>query len=304
LKSKLHTGGSQLGEVIKKGNRKLRIGLAASIIVIVVLAGVGIWFYMNKTSLELQLKERWDLYGSELWWHSYYQNLSSIYSTWLSGNITAYQQYVAAHSHMDTDYNALQSTYDNYVATHSHTNTEYDNYVATHHHTDSEYDALQSEYNDYKSTHSHTDTDYDAVLAQRNQLQIWLDGNITYYTSQITYLQAQIADLNSMLNLEKSTIWVSHQTVSQPRAEYSSWTNTTSYAGYISVNVESSTTEKTWVWVIYSSHGVSYSELVDAGSGGIFRFPVLPSSIEIRVGNSNTWPADGATETVTITYYF
>lgn len=39
--------------------------------------------------------------------------------------------YVAAHSHTDTEYGALQSAYDNYVA--------------THHHTDSEYDALKSE---------------------------------------------------------------------------------------------------------------------------------------------------------------
>jgi len=70
-----------LGGEVKGGIGKIKIGLIISAIVIIVLAGLNIWFYMNKTSLESQLKERWDSYGSELWWHSYYQNLSVDLST-------------------------------------------------------------------------------------------------------------------------------------------------------------------------------------------------------------------------------
>jgi len=105
-----------LGKETKKGVNKLKIGLVVSGIIIVVLAGLNIWFYMNKTSLELQLKERWDSYGSELWWHSYYQNLSQNLQT-------AYNDYMATHSHTDTEY-------DSYVATHSYTNSEYNELLA------------------------------------------------------------------------------------------------------------------------------------------------------------------------------
>jgi len=63
-----------LGEGTRKGIGKLKIGLVICIVVIVILAGLSIWFYMNKTSLESQLKERWDMWGSELYWHDYYQD--------------------------------------------------------------------------------------------------------------------------------------------------------------------------------------------------------------------------------------
>lgn len=60
-----------MAETPKKRIGKLKIGLVLSAIVIVVLAGLNIWLYLNKTSLESQLKERWDSWGSELYWHNY-----------------------------------------------------------------------------------------------------------------------------------------------------------------------------------------------------------------------------------------
>lgn len=119
-----------MGKEAKKGVNKLKIGLVVSAIVIVVLAGLNIWFYMNKTSLELQLKERWDSYGSELWWHSYYQNLSDQILSEKNALQTAYDDYMATHSHTNSEYDTLQSTYNNYVATHSHTDTEYNELIA------------------------------------------------------------------------------------------------------------------------------------------------------------------------------
>jgi hypothetical protein len=189
----------KLREGTKKGIGKLKIGLVTSVIVIMVLAGLNIWFYMNKTSLELQLKERWDSWGSELWWHSYYQNMSnqlstqkdvlqSAYNDYVATHshtnveydtlLSTYNNYVSAYSHSNTEYNALQSAYNDYMATHSHTNSEYDtlqsiynNYVATHSHTDTEYDALQSAYDNYVATHTHTNTEYDALESERDSLK-------------------------------------------------------------------------------------------------------------------------------------
>lgn len=94
-----------LEKELKKGIGKLKIGLVISGIVIVALAGLNIWFYLNKHSLEVQIGELWDNYGHEQWWHSYYQNMSN---------------------QLSTEKDALQSAYNNYVAIHNHTNSEYD----------------------------------------------------------------------------------------------------------------------------------------------------------------------------------
>jgi predicted PurR-regulated permease PerM len=119
----------------------------------------------------------------------------------------------------------------------------------------------------------------------------------------IASLQNQVSDLNSIINLEKSTVWVNDQTVSQPASSYTYWTVSADYAGYISVQVQTSTTTNTYVRVIWSAYGVNYDHQITVGTSGTAVFPVLPcSNIEIRVGNSNI--VNGATETVTITYHY
>lgn len=99
-------------------------------------------------------------------------------------------------------------------------------------------------------------------------------------------------------------VLVDHQTISQPPSSYTSCcTFSARYAGYIVVQVHSSTTDKTYVRVVWSSYGVDYDERVNVGVGGTAVFPVLPSSnIEIGVGNSNLF--NGATEAITIIYYY
>jgi len=151
------------------------------------------------------------------------------------------------------------------------------------------------------------------LTSQKNQLQAWLDGNetlidylnaqINSLNSQITNLQNQVNDITDIANLAKSMIWVNDQTVSQPAYSYTYWTCSASYAGYVSVWVQTSSASDTRVRVIYSSHGVNYDGEIGVGSGGTAVFPLLPSSnIEIRVGNHNLF--SGATETVTITYHY
>jgi len=60
----------KLGENEKR-IRELKIGLAVTIIVIIILAGSNIWFAVNKESLEKQIGKLWDDYGYELWWHDF-----------------------------------------------------------------------------------------------------------------------------------------------------------------------------------------------------------------------------------------
>jgi uncharacterized protein YoxC len=141
-----------------------------------------------------------------------------------------------------------------------------------------------SAYDDYVSSHSHSNSDYDSLNGQK------------------TNLQNQVNDLTSNLNLEKSEVWVTSQTVSQPSGSYNFWTHSATYAGYVTVNVESSTTDKTYIEVLWSAHGINYDNKISVGVSGTGVFPVLPSSVEVRVGNSNFM--NGATETATITYHY
>jgi len=146
-------------------------------------------------------------------------------------------------------------------------------------------------------------TSKDSQISSLNSQITSKDSQISSLNSQITNLQNQVNDLNSVINLEKSTVWVDDQTVSQPARSYTHWTFSAGYAGYVSVWVQTSTTDNTYVRVIWSSHGVNYDESITVGVSGTAVFPILPtSSIEIRVGNSNLF--SGATETVTITYFY
>jgi hypothetical protein len=151
-----------------------------------------------------------------------------------------------------------------------------------------------STYNDYVSSHSHTDFDYNSLSTQNTNLQ-----------NQNTNLQNQVNDLTSTLNLGKSTVWVNDETVSQGADTYTYWTFSANYAGYVGITLSSSTSSSTHANVVYSALGnrVSFDHDTPIGPGGTAYFPVLPSSnITCEVGNGNL--IGGATETVTIIYYY
>ena len=186
-------------------------------------------------------------------------------------------------------------------------------------------------------------TSYNNLQNQNKQLQTWLIGNETLLNqtetndtllqNQNTNLTSQVNDLTSALYLEESTVWVDNQSLSQLPNSSTEMDFFDDYAGYVSVNV-TSTTFTTYVEAIYSAHGIDYDNRVIVGINGTAIFPVLPpfsitpfqanfttSSIsfsdkhsnlpltavpiydlEILVGNANT--VGNATETVTITYYY
>jgi predicted PurR-regulated permease PerM len=190
----------------------------------------------------------------------------------------------------------------------------------------------------YTSIINDKDSQIQTLTNQKNQFQTWLNGNLTYYKSlieskdseianlqnqisnlnsqvnslnaqiaslqnQITSLQSQVNDLNDIITLAKYEVWVDHQTVNQLASSYAYWIFSASYAGYLTVTVHTSTTDKTYVQVIWDSYGVHYDHSITVGTSGTAVFPVLPcSNVEIRVGNTNLF--SGATETVTITYHY
>jgi hypothetical protein len=126
--------------------------------------------------------------------------------------------------------------------------------------------------------------------------------------SKISGLNSQIGNLTGIVNLQKTLVAANNQTVSQGNGEYSNFSLSASYAGFVVVQVLSSTVSGTWVEASWSIHGLNYyqaytgSHAISAGNSAVF--PVLPSTITIGVGNGLSIPSSGATETITITYFY
>lgn len=147
-------------------------------------------------------------------------------------------------------------------------------------------------------------------------LAVILVGAVASYTAIIIGKDNTIAtntraieDLVQMIYLDKSEIWINQQTVSQSANSCTYWNHSVGFNGYISVNVHASTTNSTYVRVIWSSSGwrgrdpINYDSQITVGTNGTANFPVLQThGAEIRVGNTNLF--DHAIEAVTITYYY
>jgi hypothetical protein len=128
------------------------------------------------------------------------------------------------------------------------------------------------------------------------------DSQMATLDSQISDLNSQISDLLNYLNLNASgTIPLDQAITVNPGANITIWSDVVPYAGYISVNVQSSSSS-TYVQMLYSSYGVNYNDTVTVGKSGTATFPVLPGTVEMKVGNTDTVDSDNATATAT--YYY
>jgi hypothetical protein len=120
--------------------------------------------------------------------------------------------------------------------------------------------------------------------------------------TQIAALNYQISNLFNYLNLNVTDLLVYNRTFSQDAgANTTIYYNTVQFAGYVTVAVQSSS-NKTYVQLIYSSYAVNYNSTITVGTSGTAAFPVLPSYLAIIVGNTETEDAVGATVTATYTY--
>jgi len=163
-------------------------------------------------------------------------------------------------------------------------------------------------------------------------LGTFLVGTTIYFTSTISDRNSSInqkdnviADLNDTVNLQKYTVWVSNETVSQTAGNYTSWKFSATNAGFVQIFVDNLTGNDTYVRVIYNADlpvgpGTTQFFQYDNQFGGhgyregyVSAFPLLPTKsyslieqsiiyVEVRIGNAST--TENATETVTITYYY
>jgi len=61
-------------------------------------------------------------------------------------------------------------------------------------------DNKNTAYESYVSNHTHNDSSYNNLQNQNQQLQTWLDGNITYYNTQIESLESKMEIMNSTVS--------------------------------------------------------------------------------------------------------
>lgn len=122
------------------------------------------------------------------------------------------------------------------------------------------------------------------------------------YEAEITQLNAQLQYYNSVLHLNESAAMLSNQPLTQ-NANTSTviWQDTVNYAGYTKVVVQA-TSNTTYVQAIYTYGGVNYNQNITVGTSGTAYFPVLPSTLELLVGN--TEPTEDNNATITATYYY
>ena len=121
--------------------------------------------------------------------------------------------------------------------------------------------------------------------------------------AQLNSTQGQLNRANSINNLQSSTTILNDQTINQPASSYSYYTLSAPYSGYFDVDVQSSSSSNTYVTVIWSAYGVSYSNTQTVGVQGSADFVVLPSSsIEVEIGNTNL--VSGNSVTLSIFYYY
>ena len=121
--------------------------------------------------------------------------------------------------------------------------------------------------------------------------------------NQIAYLKAQIIDLNSILNLEKTEDVVKDYAVNQGANNFTQVVHRSfSYSGYLVVS-GTSTTSNAWVKLDYWFDGKLYSFTQTLGTSGELFFAIPKTdSAAIYSGNQNL--EDGATETLTIVYHY
>jgi uncharacterized coiled-coil protein SlyX len=163
----------------------------------------------------------------------------------------------------------------------------------------------------------------ESQIAEKNSTISSLNSQVASLNSQVASLQADIEQINStiedykeaqdafnsqaeyyisILSLNESDyLFAPHSFTQNANTSDAVYNDNIGYAGCVSVAVESSS-NTTYVQVVYSSYGVNYDQNVTVGTGGTAVFPVLPGEIWIGIGNTEL--VDDVTGTVTAIYRY
>ena len=167
-------------------------------------------------------------------------------------------------------------------------------------------DDLNSQIADKNSNIAALNLQAASLNAQISALQDDLDQNASYIETLNEGIEYMNLQLQSYLNIifmnvsESLPVEAVSQNASTSTQLFQGGIN---YAGYIVVSAQS-TSNTTYVQLLYSSYGVDYDHNVTVTTSGTAYFPVLPGNVEIRVGNTDTYVGDFVNATATATYYY
>jgi hypothetical protein len=160
------------------------------------------------------------------------------------------------------------------------------------------------------------DNTINSLRTQINALEYQLSSiNSTNYVSQIVYLNSQLADLNDTLTylssdysaLQKivqlgiSEVWYDNSFSQDANVTTNLGTAQVDYAGYVVVQATASA-NTTFAEVLYTFGGVDFDFNKTLGTSGTTLFPLLPGTIEIRIGNIDQSNPNNVTATITHFY--
>ncbi|MGB9958904.1 MAG: hypothetical protein ACPLKQ_00055 [Candidatus Bathyarchaeales archaeon] len=141
----------------------------------------------------------------------------------------------------------------------------------------------------------------DAAISSLNSQISTFQSNIKSKDSQINSLNSTILTLYSYLYLNASTVLVYTSISQEANSSSTLWNYALQFAGYIVVYVQSSS-NTTYVELSYSYREVNYRNIVTVGTNGTAAFPVLPTSVKINVGNTDT--VSPVTTSIMAIYYY
>jgi hypothetical protein len=164
----------------------------------------------------------------------------------------------------------------------------------------------------------------ESQIAEKNSTILSLNSQVSSLNSQILALQADLEQVNSTIEDYReaqaafnSQVEYLFNIIYLNTSEYlftprsftiaantsdAVYTGNILYAGYISVDVTSSS-NTTYLQVAYStSYGVNYNQTVTVGTGGSAAFPVLPGDLTVVIGN--TEPVDDVSGTASAMYRY
>jgi cell division protein FtsB len=169
--------------------------------------------------------------------------------------------------------------------------------------------SLESQIGEKDTNIAALDSTVSSLYSQIASLQASLDqinSTNTNLQATVDYLNTALAYHLNIIAMNASEYIVVPTEYTQPQNETTTvYQDAVQYAGYVGVTVQSSS-NSTYVRIryYYASGLISYDQNVTVAESGSAYFTVLPATIEITVGNTDTDTGDSVTGTVSVTYYY
>lgn len=125
-----------------------------------------------------------------------------------------------------------------------------------------------------------------------------LNSSIASLTQQLNGDESQLSTDSTILQLGSSEVLVNKTLTIENYTDV--FDSALQYAGYVVVQATSNASA-TYAQAIYSVSGVNYDINATIGLSGTAAFPVLPTTVDIRVGDAYVVAIDA---NVTVTYYY